>query len=155
MIITVFYLRFWPPLWLSPLGCLIFNLCPCYVHGEWFRQDSGVVSSWLSPPPPPSILVLLLLLPTALSAQTDKYLFPRWRLLTASKPGKSLALPPSHWGKVTFTLSQSSVSTSRSSQGPSSIRGGAMTLLPCNQQRDSLIEPPLISRHNCFQSVRD
>lgn len=129
-------------------------------HSEWFRRDSSELSgnhhitkSWSFHHPS--------LLPPSLSAQTDEYLFPRWGLLTArlvawKESHRSLlqnqTVLRSHWGKKLHSRyhSRSSVSTSRPSQGPSSIRGGAMTLLPCNQQRDSLIyfhKPHLISRH--------
>lgn len=109
-----------------------------YCHGrllQWFGQDSS--TTWLSgnnsqspltfnTSPPSS--------PPALSAQTNKYLLPRWWLLTASKPENS---PTAHSCRTRWCFpltggmlhshyhSQSSVSTGPSSRAPSSIRGAS------------------------------
>lgn len=163
VIITVFYLQFRPLLWFSPLcsAVWIFYLRPCYAHGEgfWSSLWSGSLETTTSRVSPPTLIPTSASAPS-LSAQTDKYLFPWWRLLTASQPGKS---PVARSCRLCLHLtggklhsryhSPSSVSAGRSSRGPSSIRGRVMTLLPCNQRRDSLIdfhEPPLISRHKAY-----
>ncbi len=112
----------------SLLCCLIFNVCPLPAFSKWFRQDSGVVSVWLSGKPTlhKSWSLHLSLSPSFLlpyQLRKISTLFPCWGLLTALKAWKEShrsrlqnqppCLPLSG-GKVTFTLSQSSVATSRS-----------------------------------------
>lgn len=108
----------------SPLCRLIFYLCCSY--RQWFGQEEtrsstqGHFTSLSTDTYQPDYS-----LPPSLSAHTDKYLFPRWRLLTASKPGESptdrssktqLCFPLT-WGKLYPHYQRpSSASTGPSSQ---------------------------------------